>query len=118
MKYTKQGNVTVDITSPSQDKIVISVHDTGIGIPPEDVPHLFQKFYRVDSSDTRTTGGTGLGLFIAKEIITLYNGHIWAESEKGKGTTFYVSLPRISTTQAEASLAIANSQQLNSNKAE
>lgn len=117
IKYTPKGNVTVGLTG-NNEVVQFFIRDTGVGIDAEDINHLFQKFYRVDSSDTRTTGGTGLGLFIAKEIITLYNGHIWAESEKGKGTTFYVSLPRISTTQAEASLTIANSQQLNSNKAE
>ncbi len=64
------------------------VRDTGSGIPAEDVPHLFQKFYRVDNSSTRTIGGTGLGLFIARKIIELYNGRIWVESEVGQGQQF------------------------------
>jgi len=65
------------------------------------VPHLFQKFYRVDSSATRTIGGTGLGLFICRKIIELYDGHIWTESELDKGSTFFVNLPRLSTQRAE-----------------
>ena len=76
----------------------------------EDVPHLFQKFYRIDNSETRTTGGTGLGLFICRKIVNLYNGKIWAESERGKGTTFYVNIPRMNTGQAEATLARQQSQ--------
>jgi signal transduction histidine kinase len=61
---------------------------------------LFQKFYRVDSSMTRTIGGTGLGLYISRKIVELYNGRIWAESEYGKGTTFFINLPRLTTEQA------------------
>jgi two-component system, OmpR family, sensor histidine kinase VicK len=76
------------------------VQDTGPGIPPEDIPHLFQKFYRVDNSMTRTIGGTGLGLFICRKIVELYNGRIWAESQLGKGTIFFVNLPRLTTAQA------------------
>jgi signal transduction histidine kinase len=76
------------------------VKDTGPGIPAEDLPHLFQKFYRVDNSATRTIGGTGLGLFICRKIIELYGGRIWAESEVGKGSSFYINLPRLSTKKA------------------
>lgn len=99
IKYTMQGSITVRLTGDT--KIVqIQVNDTGSGIPAEDIPHLFQKFYRVDSTATRTVGGTGLGLFISKRIIELYNGRIWVESTVGKGSTFYINLPRLNSTQA------------------
>ncbi len=99
IKYTPQGSITVRLTGDAS-VIQIQVSDTGMGIPSEDIPHLFQKFYRVDNSSTRTIGGTGLGLFIAKKIIELYNGRIWVESALGKGSTFYINLPRLTTDQA------------------
>jgi len=80
------------------------IQDTGPGIPKEDIPHLFQKFYRVDNSATRTIGGTGLGLFISRKIVELYGGTIWAESEVGVGSTFYINLPRVNNTQAQAAI--------------
>jgi signal transduction histidine kinase len=61
--------------------VQLYIRDTGAGIPPEDVPHLFQKFYRVDNSSTRTIGGTGLGLFICRKIVELYSGRIWVERD-------------------------------------
>ncbi len=66
----------------------VKVSDTGIGIPPEDLDKVFDKFYQVDSTLTREAGGTGLGLAICKGIIEAHNGHIWVESEFGKGSTF------------------------------
>ncbi|MEW6201038.1 MAG: ATP-binding protein [bacterium] len=73
--------------------VLISVADTGIGIARQEFDKIFQKFYQVDGSDTRKHGGTGLGLSIAKEIVELHNGRIWVESEEGKGTTFFFTLP-------------------------
>ncbi len=99
IKYTKQGNVTIDVTGDATN-IIVSITDTGIGIPPEDVPHLFQKFYRVDNSDTREIGGTGLGLYICRRLIESNNGHIGVQSEYGKGSTFSVTIPRISHERA------------------
>jgi PAS domain S-box-containing protein len=99
VKYTEQGKITVGLTG--DDKVVqFYIHDTGQGIPADDIPHLFQKFYRVDNSATRTIGGTGLGLFISKKIIELYQGQIWVESTVGKGSTFYINLPRLSPEKA------------------
>lgn len=101
LKYTQEGKITVGITG-NDELVQFFIKDTGVGISQDDIPHLFQKFYRVDSSDTRTTGGTGLGLFICKKITDLYKGRIWAESQLGQGTTFYVNLPRLSSAMAES----------------
>lgn len=100
VKYTEQGKITIGLTGNEQ-VVQFYIRDTGHGIPAEDIPHLFQKFYRVDNSATRTVGGTGLGLFISKKIIELYNGTIWVESELEKGSTFYINLPRLSTQKAQ-----------------
>lgn len=101
VKYTPSGKISIGLTG-NNEVIQLFVRDTGPGIPPEDVPHLFQKFYRVDNTATRTIGGTGLGLFICRKIVEIYKGHIWAESEVGRGSTFYINLPRLSTQQAAA----------------
>ncbi len=99
VKYTSEGKVSIGLTG--NDQVVQTyVRDTGPGIPPDDIPHLFQKFYRVDNSATRTIGGTGLGLFICRKIVELYKGRIWVESELGKGSTFYINLPRLSAAKA------------------
>lgn len=110
VKYTPSGKITLGLTG-NNDVVQLFIRDTGPGIAAEDIPHLFQKFYRVDNSVTRTIGGTGLGLFISKKIIELYNGRIWAESETGKGSTFYINLPRITSQQAEE-LRAQNAQQV------
>ena len=99
IKYTAEGWVAVALTGNSA-VVQIQVKDSGMGIPSEDLPHLFQKFYRVDSTMTRTIGGTGLGLFICRKILELYNGRIWVRSQLGKGSIFYVNLPRLSSSQA------------------
>jgi PAS domain S-box-containing protein len=99
IKYTNEGQVVVRLTGDGS-VIQVQVQDSGIGIPAEDIGHLFQKFYRVDNSSTRTIGGTGLGLFICKKVVELYNGHIWVESEYGKGSTFFINLPRLTAQQA------------------
>jgi signal transduction histidine kinase len=93
------GNIDVRLTGDS-NVTQIQVKDTGGGIAAEDIPHLFQKFYRVDNSTTRTVGGTGLGLFICRKIVELYNGRIWVESVLGKGSTFFINLPRLNSQQA------------------
>lgn len=100
VKYSDQGKISLGLTG--NDQIVqLYIKDTGPGIAPTDVPHLFEKFYRVDNSSTRTVGGTGLGLFICRKIVELYSGRIWVESEVGKGSIFYINLPRLSSQQAE-----------------
>lgn len=112
VKYTPEGKVSMGLTGDAQ-VIQFYVRDTGPGIPPEDLPHLFQKFYRVDNSATRTIGGTGLGLFICRKIVELYSGRIWVESELGKGSSFFINFPRLSTQQAaEKQAAEVNSTEL------
>lgn len=101
VKYTDQGKITIGL-SGNTDIIQMYVRDSGAGIPADDIPHLFQKFYRVDNSATRSVGGTGLGLFISRKIVELYNGRIWVESTLGEGSTFYINLPRLSSDQAKA----------------
>lgn len=100
IKFTEEGGITVGLRG-QDDYVQLSVRDTGLGIPPEDIPHLFQKFYRVDNSATRSIGGTGLGLFISRSIIEMYKGQIWVESQLGQGSTFYINLPRLSQQKAE-----------------
>lgn len=99
VKYTEQGRISIGLTG-NNEVTQIRITDTGPGIPASDIPHLFQKFYRVDNTATRAIGGTGLGLFICRKIVELYNGIIWAESTLGKGTTFYINFPRIDTNRA------------------
>ncbi|MDB5170645.1 MAG: putative sensor protein [Candidatus Saccharibacteria bacterium] len=108
VKYTPEGKIMIGLTGNDQ-VAQCYIKDTGPGIPADDLPHLFQKFYRVDNSATRTIGGTGLGLFICRKIVELYNGRIWAESEVGKGSTFYINLPRLSTQKATELQNTANS---------
>ena len=99
VKYTDSGKVSIGLTG--DDHVVqFYVRDTGPGIPAEDIPHLFQKFYRVDNSATRTIGGTGLGLFICRKIVELYQGRIWVESTLDKGSTFFINFPRLSSQKA------------------
>ncbi len=91
IKFTpRQGRITIS-SLVEGDQVLISISDTGIGIPAEDLPHIFERFYKVDRA--RSGGGTGLGLAIAKHIVQAHRGRIWAESEEGKGTTITFSLP-------------------------
>jgi signal transduction histidine kinase len=91
--HTSQGD-TITVTSWQQDNLVkVSVADTGEGIPAEDLPNIFERFYRVDKSRTRATGGTGLGLTIAKRLVEAHGGKIEVESELRQGSTFTFALP-------------------------
>jgi len=99
IKYTRQGNIKVSVTE-SQSRVRISVTDTGIGIPAEDIPHLFQKFYRVDSSDTREIGGTGLGLYLIKHLTEHLGGQVGVDSDYGRGSTFWVEFNTLTRDQA------------------
>jgi histidine kinase len=94
LQYTPPGG-RVDIRASIQAKeILISVSDTGIGISAEHIPNLFTRFYRVDKSRTRASGGSGIGLTIAKHLVEAHNGRIWAESPgRDQGSTFFFTLP-------------------------
>ena len=101
IKYTPSGTVAVNVTGDN-DSVQISVKDSGIGIPAEDLPHLFQKFYRVDNSETREINGTGLGLFLSRKLTESIGGKLTVESEYKKGSIFTVKLPRITRENAES----------------
>lgn len=103
IKYTPKGEVSVDV-SGTDDKVIISIKDTGLGIPTEDIPHLFQKFYRVNNMDRQSIGGTGLGLFLCRRLVEGMQGRLWVESVFGSGSTFFVELPRIDSQLAETLL--------------
>ncbi|MDP2922867.1 MAG: ATP-binding protein [Candidatus Omnitrophota bacterium] len=92
IKVTEKGGITVR-TGKKDNAILVSVQDTGPGIKNEDIPQLFQRFVQLEKGIYRKPGGTGLGLAISKEIIAAHKGRIWAESEFGKGATFYFTLP-------------------------
>ncbi len=92
LKYTDKGSVSVTL-KPDGAYAVLIVHDTGIGIPKESIPRLFERFYRVDKARSRDTGGTGLGLSIVERIIAMHGGYIQVESVVGRGSTFTVRLP-------------------------
>jgi len=94
LKYTQAGG-QVEISAREKDRqILLAVKDTGIGISAEHLPHVFTRFYRVDKSRARASGGSGIGLTIAKSIVEAHGGRIWVESGgEGKGSTFYITLP-------------------------
>jgi signal transduction histidine kinase len=93
IKYSPDGGEVKIALYEKEGQVNIEIKDEGLGIPPEAMDKLFEKFYRVDNSDRRSIGGTGLGLAIVKEIIHFHNGDIKVDSEYGKGSTFTVSLP-------------------------
>ncbi len=92
LKFTEQGEISVQVTTTAQT-FLVAVADTGPGIAPEDQQKIFEEFHQVDSSSTRKKGGTGLGLAISRRIIQLHGGRIWVESARGKGSTFWFTLP-------------------------
>jgi signal transduction histidine kinase len=92
IKYTNKGGKVVVTTQVKGWKVITSVQDTGIGIPKEEIPNLFKKFYRVQNEMTMKREGTGLGLYITKQIVELMGGEMTVSSEFGKGSTFSFSL--------------------------
>ena len=106
IKYTPSGEVVVNVTGDDK-QISISVKDSGIGIPAEDIPHLFQKFYRVDNSDTREIGGTGLGLYLSRRLAEAMSGNLRVESKYKEGSTFYLEIPRMNSSEAKQRLESA-----------
>lgn len=108
IKYTASGGgIWVNVRGDG-DRVLINVTDTGIGISPDDLKHIFQKFYRADNSQTRTVGGTGLGLYLVKQRVEAMGGKVWAESSFGEGSTFYLSFPRITVEEYQRRKQIAS----------
>ncbi len=93
LRHTPAGGTITTSAEQREGRVLVSVRDTGTGIPPEDLPHVFERFYRADRSRARSTGGSGLGLTIAKQIVEAHGGQIWAQSWLGAGSTFAFSLP-------------------------
>jgi len=94
IKYGHEGGrIVISATERDETEVEISVKDDGIGIPKEDLPRVFERFYRVDKGRSHELGGTGLGLSIVKHIVQAHRGRIWVESQLGEGSTFYFTLP-------------------------
>jgi hypothetical protein len=94
IKYSPAGGkITIGARS-TKKSIFVWVQDEGIGIPPQSQTKIFNRFYRVNDGDRRIAGGLGLGLALVKEIVEAHNGRVWVESKEGKGSTFFVELPR------------------------
>ncbi|MFN2297454.1 MAG: response regulator, partial [Anaerolineales bacterium] len=108
-KFTESGSIVIEAklqTNPENyPEIVVSVSDTGSGIPADHFPKLFEAFSQVDASPTRRTGGTGLGLSICKRLVEMHGGRIWVDSILGKGSTFYFTLPALQPKAAPAAEA-------------
>ena len=93
IKYSPDGGVITCRLYETRNKVILSVSDQGLGIPRKDIPHIFDRFYRVDKARSRKQGGSGLGLAISKEVVEALGGQLWAESVEGRGSTFYIALP-------------------------
>ena len=93
IKYSPDGGKITVTMKTTDDQMILSISDQGLGIPKQDLPRIFDRFYRVDRARSRAQGGTGLGLSIAKEIIKQHKGFIWAKSIYGKGSSFTIVLP-------------------------
>jgi signal transduction histidine kinase len=95
IKFTEKGKIWVKVCSLDSARVLITVKDTGIGIPPEKLESVFQEFTQVDTSTTRKVGGTGLGLPISRRLVEMHGGRLWAESTgvNGEGAMFLVELP-------------------------
>ena len=95
IKFTEKGEVCLNVSPMDGGRVLISVRDTGLGIPPEKLEAIFQEFTQVDSSTTRKTGGTGLGLPISRRLVEMHGGRLWADSKgiPGEGSIFFVELP-------------------------
>jgi two-component system phosphate regulon sensor histidine kinase PhoR len=116
VKFTDAGGTIHLRARRLQGEIEVRVEDTGLGIPPSDLPHIFERFYRADKARTREHGGTGLGLSIVKHIIQLHGGSVAAESKYGKGTTIILHLPlllevlpKVAAKESAARVEVANS---------
>lgn len=96
LKFTLKGGITIAVSEKKDGFCEVSISDTGVGMPKQELPKLFSKFYQVDSSHTREAQGTGLGLYISKKMIEMMGGKIWVESNIGKGSTFFFTVKKAS----------------------
>ena len=94
IRYTPKGGSIKIVVVEKETDVIIEISDTGVGIGNEDLPYIFERFYRVDKSRSRESGGSGLGLAIVKEIVEVHNGSVDVKSEEGKGTSFYIKIPK------------------------
>jgi signal transduction histidine kinase len=94
IKYSPDGGSIAIRANEQADGMTAEVSDSGIGISTDDLPYIFERFYRADSEVVKAAGGSGLGLYIARAIVRAHGGHIQARSESGRGTTFTISLPK------------------------
>ena len=93
IKYTPKGSVHIGIDKKPDNKVLISIVDTGVGMSKETLSRLFGKYVRAENASRTNVGGTGLGLYVAKSFIELHDGRIWAESKgEGKGSCFFIEL--------------------------
>jgi len=102
VQYTLPGGKIIVRAEVAGGEVILTVADTGIGIPRADQPRIFERFYRVDVARSREAGGTGLGLSIAKHLIEAQGGRIWVESEVGRGSQFHISVPVFDQERATA----------------
>ena len=93
IQYTEEGQISIHVEKQNAQKVLIHLTDSGIGIPKEEIPYIFDRFHRVEKSRSRDYGGTGLGLSIVKKLIDLQHGSIEVLSEVGEGTTFKIEFP-------------------------
>jgi PAS domain S-box-containing protein len=100
IKYSPEGGKIDVIVAPEDDRLRFTVRDEGLGIPPGEQDRIFEKFYRLDAAMSRGVGGSGLGLYICRELVTRMDGRIWVSSEPGHGSTFSFELPRLAAPVA------------------
>jgi two-component system, OmpR family, phosphate regulon sensor histidine kinase PhoR len=106
IQYTLPNGEIILNADTHNDEVVLTVSDTGIGIPQSDQPRIFERFYRVDAARSREAGGTGLGLAIAKHLIEAHGGRIWVESEVGLGSQFHFSVPIFDSERAAPKISV------------
>jgi signal transduction histidine kinase len=105
-KFTDAGEIVVTVTT-DRATVTVVVEDTGAGIPPDQLPFIFDKFRQVDGSSSRRVGGTGLGLAIVRHIVTRHRGVLQFDSQEGAGTTVFVWLPTVAATGAATAASAA-----------
>jgi signal transduction histidine kinase len=93
LRHTGAGGKVAVTAKVQGEELAVSVHDTGPGIPPEELPYIFERFYKVEKARTRTTAGTGIGLAIVKGLVEAHGGRVWVESTPGKGSVFTFTVP-------------------------